>query len=278
MVRVGVAQGEVLEVEEVAVEVLRRAVPAVVVDLAFPREALGVLEFQGPDRRVGECLWVFLLVDPAERDRGLTVFIVESLDVECPARIMRIGGDVLKDIAAVVEDNVQQHIDSESVSRGHEIPQFLAGPKPRINVEEVLHAVAMIRLELGDLFEDRSNPQRRHAQSMQTSQLGFQTLERAADEDSACRPPFRGVLLRGDGVPIVLRRLERWCGAGIDGSAIDILVPLFVAVGEAVWEEEVEELVLPRQRRWMECLARRFQIDGRGDIRVVETFGHVFCD
>lgn len=97
---------------------------------------------------------------------------------------------------------------------------------------------------------------------MQIAQLGFQTLERAADEDGSRRPPFRGVLLRGDGVPIVLRRLERWCGAGIDGPAIDVLVALFVAVGETVWEEEVQKLVFPRQRRWMECLAWRFQIDG----------------
>ena len=58
--------------------------------------------------------------------------------------------------------------------------QIVAGAHPRVDLQEVLHAVSMIGIQVAALLEDRAQPERCDAQVLQVGQFGLHALEGAA--------------------------------------------------------------------------------------------------
>lgn len=120
----------------------------------------------------------------------------------------------------------------------HQLPQLLLRAKPLIDIQEILHAVPMVRLQLAHLLEHRAQPDRRHAQPLQVAEFRLDAGQRAADEFGARVEPVCRAGAVGDGVAGVAG-LEEWCLAGGDGGAGVGCELGFVVVGEAVTEEEI---------------------------------------
>ena len=81
-------------------------------------------------------------------------------------------------------------------------------PKRGIDVEEVLDAVAVVRLLRRHLLEDGADPDRGDAQPLEVADLRLETAERAADE------PLAGVdpRCRSLAVAVAFPRSAGWNG------------------------------------------------------------------
>src|SRR5262249_1462694 len=87
---------------------------------------------------------------------------------------------VSKDIAGVMGDDVQNDVDSMLVRSRDEVAELLARPEMRIDVEEVLDAVAVVARLERHLPEYRADPQGGDAQPPEVPELAPQPFERAA--------------------------------------------------------------------------------------------------
>lgn len=72
----------------------------------------------------------------------------------------------------MVEDDVKNDAQPGRVGIGYQRHQFGAATKARVDVEEVLHAVAVIAVEMTALLENRTQPQAGHAELLQIGELG----------------------------------------------------------------------------------------------------------
>ncbi len=129
----------------------------------------------------------------------------------------------------MVVDDVEQDVDSPLVRLVDHVAQVLPGPEARIDVEEVLNAVAVIRGEVRPLLEDGPDPQRGHPQATKVVQL-------AADASDA--PSLKGL------AGLHPRALVR---GGVSGrvGAIEQGAPRFLPITEPIGQQEVENLVAP---------------------------------
>src|SRR5262249_20195024 len=121
---------------------------------------------------------------------------------------------------------------------------LLAGAEVGVHVEEVLDAVAVVARLEGDLPERRADPQGGDAEPPQVAELAPQPFQRAALPAAAGAEP--GVVIDPAGV------LGPVQGCGAAGRRAVVVVPvaaLLLAVGEAVQQQEVQNLVLPGGRR-----------------------------
>ena len=79
-----------------------------------------------------------------------------------------------------MSDDVEDDVDTLFVGGLDEVAELLASPEMRIDVEEVLDAVAVVARLEGDLAEDRADPQRGDAEPPQVAELALQPFESAA--------------------------------------------------------------------------------------------------
>ena len=120
----------------------------------------------------------------------------------------------------MVADHVHQDLDSAGVGLLNEFASLLQGPEACIDLREVVRPVAVIAPEarLGKLvavlLEERGHPQGRHSQILEIIELTGQSREIS---------------------PVEGRRV----GAG------DLAVIARIAIGEAIEEGEIDDLVLP---------------------------------
>src|SRR5208337_1225533 len=114
----------------------------------------------------------------------------------------------------------------------------------RVDVEEVLDAVAVVTRLERHLAEDGADPQGADAEPAQVAELALQPLQRSALPVAAGAEP--AVVIHAAGI------VGRVQGRGPRGHWLVVLVAVaasFLAVGEAVQQQEVKYLVLPGGRR-----------------------------
>ena len=69
----------------------------------------------------------------------------------------------------VVGDNVENDVDSMIVGSLHEITQFRACPKMRVDIKKILDTVAVIAGFEWDLAKDGTHPQRSYAKALEVT-------------------------------------------------------------------------------------------------------------
>jgi len=124
-----------------------------------------------------------------------------------------------------------------------EIAELLARAEVRIDVEKVLNPVAVVARLERDLPEDRADPQGGDAEPPEVSELAPEPAERPALPAVAAAEPR--VVIDAAGI---LGPIEGSCAAGHRAVGVAAVAVLFVAVGEAVEHQEIEDLVLPGGR------------------------------
>ena len=124
------------------------------------------------------------------------------------------------------------------------LPQILAGAEMRIDVQEVLDAVAVVSLLIRHLLEDRADPHGGDPQALQVADLAGQPFQRAAGPMAACLAPAGGIGLALDGVAGVAGLEERGAPAGHQ-LAVVAAEALFAAIRKAVEHQEIQHLILP---------------------------------
>jgi len=73
--------------------------------------------------------------------------------------------------SGVVEDYVQDDAHAPLMSLGHQPRQIPSAAESRIDIQKVLHPIAMIAALVGSLAEDGAEPQCSDPQALQISQL-----------------------------------------------------------------------------------------------------------
>src|SRR5438309_7925626 len=88
-------------------------------------------------------------------------------------RRVTIGG-VSEYVARVMGDDVQDHVNPLLVSGLDKVSKLGASSEMRINVEEVLDAVAVVAWLEGDLPEDGTDPESRDSEPAKVAELALQ--------------------------------------------------------------------------------------------------------
>lgn len=271
----------VLERLEIALAELGLVVP--VADLALARERLRGLKLGGPDRGIGEVR----RTDRPERQRrvarGIPVaghrvdgavrlpagFLADEPAVSVEDVAAQLRGVVLEHVAGVIEDDVEDHADAVRVRRADQRDQIVARAEARIDVEEVLDAVAVVRLLRRHLLEDRADPDGRDPETLEIADFRLEPAQRPAHEPTARLHPV--VPIRGGcGRVAAVRRLERRRRAGRDDGAVIVPIALLASVREAIEHQEIEDLVFPGRGRGKERSSRR----ERGEVDVGDALLH----
>ena len=244
-----------LQAEHVSLGVLWVVIPARDVPLAKKHGWL--LKLAGPNGAVRPGRLHPARIGRIERQGRTTIAVVEALDVvglAVPARVVvpparsRVVRHVAvrgvgKHVAGVVGDDVEDDVDSLLVGGLDKVAEFLSCSKMRIHVEEILDTVAVVgRLER-DLPEGRADPQGSDAEPAEVAEFALQSLERSALPTAAGAEPRVVIDPAGILGPI------QWSGAGRRPLVRNVPIAVFLlAVGEAVQQQEVQNLVLPGGR------------------------------
>ncbi len=157
----------------------------------------------------------------------------------------------------MVQDDIENHVYAVGVRRLHQRAQILAAAEVRIDLQEILHSVAVIRRLEGHLLEDGPDPDRGHPQAAEISELAREPLQGAAHECPAGLSPRLGLRGRLDGIPDIPPPIEETGGAGRHPPPRVVEVVALLVVGEAVGKEKVEHLVFPGGWRRMEPLPEK---------------------
>lgn len=131
---------------------------------------------------------------------------------------------VFEDVARVIDDDIEDDVEAARMRFIHELAQVSCGAKARIDLQQILEAVAVIRaLQRHRVLEHRGNPQRSRAE-------GFDVSETVADAP------------QGSPLKAAEFRVERQVG----GWASRIV--------EAVNHQEVDRAISPFGRRgiWLD--------------------------
>ena len=166
------------------------------------------------------------------------------------------GRHVAPVVAGVVGDDVEDDAQAAGVRVLAQVDEILARAEPRIDLEEVLDAVAVEGVEPGPLLEDRADPQRGHAEALQV-------VEPAADARDGAALPARARGRPLAPVDVGPRRRRPQNGAP---RLRQQLAGVFAAVAEAVGQQEVEHLVAPVGRRRRVAAERRGALEQRVDV------------
>ena len=106
-------------------------------------------------------------IDEFKRQARDTVRIVETSHrvwLPVPARIHAPIGSaiaarsVAKHIASVIEDDVENHINTSSMGRFHHLHQVCTRAEMGIDLEEIVNPVAVVGIVEGHLLEDGTDP------------------------------------------------------------------------------------------------------------------------
>src|SRR2546425_13036838 len=115
--------------------------------------------------------------------------IIESLHGVNRPRPCRVPIRVGEHITTVVQDYVQDHANVCLMRILHEHAQIFRSSEVRINIQEILHAIAVVRGLKAYLLENGSYPNCCDTHATQISQLAGYTFEVAPDPDAARIPP-----------------------------------------------------------------------------------------
>jgi hypothetical protein len=121
------------------------------------------------------------------------------------------------------------------VSGIDQVAEVLVGAKPGIDVQEVLIAVPVVRVEVGALLPHRPDPQRGHAKPLEVREPAANAVDRASLECLARSHPRRPIRRR-----MITRVIpvEHWTHpAG--------------PVAETIGEKEIKDLVAPIDRTFV---------------------------
>lgn len=121
---------------------------------------------------------------------------------------------VAKHIAGMIQDDVEDDTDAQSVRGLDEPAKVPAAPEVRVDLEKVLNAVSVVRLVGPDLLEDRADPDRRDAEPPQITELGLQSGKCSADEPPSRVPPAIGVRCISDRAAV---------GLGTNGGVVPVV-------------------------------------------------------
>src|SRR5262249_30714703 len=139
--------------------------------------------------------------------------------------------------------DVEEDVDPLLVRGPDKLAELRAGPEVRIDVEEVLDPVAVVARLERDLPEDGADPQRGDTELPEGAEFALQARQRAALPVAAGAEPVIVI-----DPTAVLGPVQRR-GAGPYRAVFVIPVAVFfLAVGETVHQEEVQDLVLPGGR------------------------------
>src|SRR5262249_41301346 len=83
---------------------------------------------------------------------------------------------VAEHVRGVVEDDIEDAVDTLLVRGVDEVAQVLACAEVRVDVEEVLNSVSVVCRFKRRLFENGADPDRSPPQPAQVSQLGLEAL------------------------------------------------------------------------------------------------------
>ena len=131
-------------------------------------------------RRAGPCSSPRRRRRPRRRTAGTARYGGSLRSASRPA----LGRHVAPVVAGVVGDDVEDDAQAAGVRVLAQVDEILARAEPRIDLEEVLDAVAVEGVEPGPLLEDRADPQRGDAEALQV-------VEPAADAGDGAALPAR---------------------------------------------------------------------------------------
>ena len=168
------------------------------------------------------------------RDRRLRAGALQrsaapDVDVGVPVQVHV----VIEDLPHVVGDDVEHHLEVLVVRRRRELPELREIPEVRVRLREVLRPVAVVRVDVGvglDVLHDGRDPQRGDAERLDVVEVIDEPLPVAALEAREVAGPH-------------------------------LVVVVHVAVGEAIDEHLVDDLVAP-------------VVDVRGDGGLLSVVGH----
>ena len=138
----------------------------------------------------------------------------------------------------MVVDNIENDIHIGGVGGVDKVTQLLARAEVGVHVEEVLDAVAVVGGEVGALFPDGTDPEGGDAEAFQVAELVGDAADGAALPGASGAHP--GCLIGGGELAPVAAIKEGHSGA----------------VGEAVGQQEVEDLVAPVTRAFVHAATR----------------------
>jgi hypothetical protein len=155
-------------------------------------------------------------------------------------RVARLGRVVEPVRARVIEDDVEHDAHADRVRGAHELDEIRPRAEARVDVQEVLHAVAVEIVALDALPEYRRYPERGHAKVGEIRKLALDARERAALKPSLAGSPPQVPAPRRKTVRLRIRRAIRR-----DLRAVEQRPRGLLAVREAVGQQEVKHLVPP---------------------------------
>src|SRR5579864_844023 len=246
---------EGFQVPHVPLGILRVVIP--VRDVPLAKEQVRLLEFPGPNRAVRPGRFQPVGFGCVKGQGRPAVAVVEALDgvtLAVPARVIadstrsRIVHRVAvwgvgEDVPGVVGNDVEDHVHPLLVGGLDEFAELRARPEMWVDVEEVLDAVAVVSRLKRDLPEDGADPEGGDAKPPKVAELAPQPVERAPLPAAACAKP--GVVIDRTGV---LGPVERRDAGAYRLSLVVPMAVLLPAIGETVYEQEIQDLVLPGGR------------------------------
>src|SRR5262245_46155223 len=134
----------------------------------------------------------------------------------------------------MVEDHVEDDAQPGRVRGGDQLDQIAPVAEMRINVEEVLNAVSVIRIEVSALLKDRPDPDSRYAEPLQI--IKFRT-------NPAQRPtlPPLGARFR-PAIPLPRLAVRQSGASGGQVASVEHGSRLLSSVAEPIRQQEVERL------------------------------------
>src|SRR5262249_19749994 len=153
----------------------------------------------------------------------------------------------------MVEDDVEDDAQPRGMRIGHKFDQIPPVAEMWIHVEEVLNGVAVIRIQMASLFEDRPDPERRHAEVFQIAEFGANPAQRSA------LPPLRARLRPA--IPPPRLAVGQSGASGDQIATVEQRTRLFLPVAETIRQQEVKRFVAPIGGRWVITFAA-----GQGNI------------
>src|SRR5829696_6642014 len=265
--RAGVIEREVTQVLEVAALVLGVGVERIArAEAAGARARIGfeVLQLGRPDPVLGptDTFRPRRAVRTAPGAEGLMAARVVGL-VFAARRALRV--EPVR--SRVVEDDIEDDAQPAPMRLADELHEIVARPEPRIDLEEVLDAIAVVGVEMAALLEHGAEPDRGRAEVAQVVKLRGDAGDGAALPAAAPGPH--------PAVPAPARS----GGSGRPGRravvAVEQRTRSLPAVAEAVDEEEVEHVVAPIDWRRMTALAPgQLQAGERIRPRLLKGIGH----
>src|SRR5262249_14536369 len=137
----------------------------------------------------------------------------------------------------------QDDVDALLVGGLDKVAELRAGAEMRVHIEEVLDAVAVVGRLKRDLPEDGADPQGGNAKPSQVAEFAPQPFERASLPAAAGAKP--GVIID----PTEILRPVKGCDTGAYRAVLVVSKTVsFLAIRKTVYEQEIQDLVLPGGR------------------------------